>query len=587
MKRLVLIAAFAALDPLWMAVSSSGQGVPAQNASPRSPASPPAADKQVADAPAADTYSLLAWSELGMHCDDGKDYSIFSILPPYNVVHAQLIKIGEPPVPITTGVNITYQAMADATGSINTISSTKTNFWTYARKLFLARLRPDVGLAGYKVQSLTPNNMSFITSESFWEALGIPTVNYDDSGNFQPLPMAQIVGKSTAGTTLASTSVVLSVSDEISCNVCHASNSDPAAEPARGWVNDPDPWRDTKLNILRKHDDRFDISPYLAQLRANGYKYRRTLFATANGGTPVLCAACHSDNALGFPGLPGIGAEASDMHTLHGPQILQSNGLTLDQNSLISDANSCYICHPGQTTKCKRGAMNATLCSSCHGNLTYTGMASRNPWIIEPSCQMCHNTSQRFTTTFDTNGQWRQTTDTTFATNDNVPVTGANLFRFSKGHGGVFCSACHGSPHAEYPSLDANDNVAPIALQGYAAKITECSVCHTAGMAAGGLDGPHGLHVVGQKWVDAHPDYVEHHGYQACAYCHGSDYRGLPLSATKVARTFRVDDGNKSFAADHQFNCYDCHNGPNGGDSPKRKGMQQARAASSDGTVRR
>jgi hypothetical protein len=577
MKRLILASAFAALYPLWPVVSNSGQTAPSQNAPQQNPVSLLSADKKV-DAPTADTYSLLAWSELGMHCDDGKDYSIFAILPPYNVVHAQLIKIGEPPVPITSGVKVTYQAMADPTGSINTISSTKTNFWDYARKLFLARLRPDVGLAGYKVQSLTPNKMSFITSESFWEALGIPTVNYDDNDNFAPLPMARIVAKNAAGTVLAQTSVVLSVSDEISCNVCHASNSDPAAMPARGWVNDPDPWRDTKLNILLKHDDRFDITPYLAQLRANGYKYRNTLYATATRGTPVLCAACHSDNALGFAGLPGIGAEASDMHTLHGPQILQSNGLTLDQNSAISDANSCYLCHPGQTTKCKRGAMNATLCSSCHGDLTYTGMATRNPWIIEPACQMCHNTSQRFATAFDATGQWRQTTDRTFATNDNVPVPGANLYRFSTGHGGVFCSACHGSPHAEYPSLDANDNVAPIALQGYAAKITECSVCHTNGLTTNTLDGPHGIHAVGQGWVTEHHDYVDHHGSQACAYCHGADYRGLPLSATKVARTFRINDGQqRSFPADHQFSCYDCHNGP-GGDSPSGKGGEQVQA---------
>lgn len=77
------------------------------------------------------SYRLVAWSELGMHCMDGKDYSIFAVLPPYNVVHAQLLKMGEPPVPITTGVTITYEAVADANGSINTISSTKTNFWSY------------------------------------------------------------------------------------------------------------------------------------------------------------------------------------------------------------------------------------------------------------------------------------------------------------------------------------------------------------------------------------------------------------------------------------------------------------------------
>ena len=42
-------------------------------------------------------YKLVAWSELGMHCMDGKDYSVFAVLPPYNVVHAQLVKMGEPP----------------------------------------------------------------------------------------------------------------------------------------------------------------------------------------------------------------------------------------------------------------------------------------------------------------------------------------------------------------------------------------------------------------------------------------------------------------------------------------------------------
>ncbi len=149
--------------------------------------------------------------------------------------------------------------------------------------------------------------------------------------------------------------------------------------------------------------------------------------------------------------------------------------------------------------------MITQLCSSCHGNLTFAGNPSRQPWFIEPACQMCHNTSQRYLTAFDTNGQWRQTTDKTFATNDNVPIPGANLYRFSTGHGSVYCSACHGSPHAEYPSIAANDNVAPIKLQKYATKITECTVCHTNGLTTNGLGGPHGIHIVGQSWVTAHP----------------------------------------------------------------------------------
>ena len=81
-------------------------------------------------------YTLVAWSELGMHCIDGKDYSIFSVLPPYNIIHAQLLKRGEPPVAVTTGVTISYMATPDTTKSKNTISSTKTNFWTYVQVLF-------------------------------------------------------------------------------------------------------------------------------------------------------------------------------------------------------------------------------------------------------------------------------------------------------------------------------------------------------------------------------------------------------------------------------------------------------------------
>jgi hypothetical protein len=510
-------------------------------------------------------YSLVAWSELGMHCIDGKDYSIFSVLPPYNIIHAQLLKRGEPPVPVTSGVTITYQAVADATKSINTTSSTKTNFWTYVQTLFHGNPPPNTGLAGYKVQSTTPQKMAYNTTAAYWEGVGIPTVGYDDKGNFNPYPMAKLVARNSSGTVLATASIVLAVSDEMSCSTCHKSGTDPAAQPASGWANNSNPAKDTKLNILKKHDDRWNISGYLSQLKANGYTYQSTLYQTAIGGTPVLCAACHSDNALGLPGLAGIGAEASDMHTLHGPQILQSNGQTLDQNSKVDDNKSCYLCHPGPVTQCKRGAMNEVLCSSCHGTLTYAGNPARNPWLIEPSCQLCHQNSQRYTTAFDTGGSWRAVTDQTFATNQNVPMAGADLYRFSSGHGTVFCSACHGSPHAEYPTLQANDSVYPAKLQGYVAKITECSVCHTS-VPVTPNGGPHGVHTIGQAWVSGHHDYAQGH-LSACAYCHGADYRGTSLSVAKVARTFNVDDGRtKSFPAGHQFNCYDCHNGPNGGD---------------------
>ena len=552
MKRILLTTLILVI----LAISNGGPGRLSAD-----PAQAPDAnfDPQVAATP----YTLVAWSELGMHCIDGKDYSVFSVLPPYNVIHAQLYKKGEPPVPVTSGVTVTYQAMADSQKSINTISSTKSNFWTYVQVLFHTNPPPNTGIAGYKVQSRKPERMTFNTAENFWEAVGVPTFGYDDAGKFKPYPMAKIVAKDASGKVLATAKITIPVSDEMSCNTCHASGSDPAAQPAGGWVNNPDPLKDIKLNILKKHDDRWDISGYLPQLKANGYTYQSSLYQTAIGGTPILCAACHGDNALGAPGLPGIGAEASDMHTLHGPQILQSNGLTLDQNSKQGDLNSCYLCHPGRVTQCKRGAMSAVLCSECHGTLTYAGNPARNPWLVEPSCQLCHQASQRYGTAFDQNGNWRAVSDHTFATNPNVPVNGSDLYRFSSGHGGVFCSGCHGSPHGEFPTLQPNDNVYPKLLQGYVAKITECKVCHT-NVPVTDTGGPHGLHTLGQAWVGAHPDYAENN-HQPCAYCHGADYKGSPLSTAKVARKFSVEGGSKSFPAGHQFSCYDCHNGPNGG----------------------
>ena len=238
-----------------------------------------------------------------------------------------------------------------------------------------------------------------------------------------------------------------------------------------------------------------------------------------------------------------------------------ANNTSLDKAP--TDLTSCYLCHPGPVTQCKRGAMNTQRCSDCHGVTTHVGDVARNPWLVEPSCQMCHNAGLRYKTTFETTGKWRVPADTTFATNANVPVAGSDLYRFSTGHGKVFCSACHGSPHAEYPTLRPNDNVYSIGLQGHAGKIAECVVCHTSTPTTAN-GGPHGMHTIGQSWVSAHGDTADRNR-AACAYCHGADFRGTFLSATSMARTVKVEGGSKTLPAGHQVSCYDCHNGPNGG----------------------
>lgn len=506
-------------------------------------------------------YVVTAWSELGMHCIDGKDYSVFSVLPPYNTLHAQVIQRGDPPT-IVTGVKLTYQAIPDTTGSTNTSSAGKTNFWSYVRTLFLANVSPNIGLTGNPVQSNTPHPMTYNSALGAWEATAIPTLPYDDAGKWNPYPMVKVVATDSKGNVLASSTAVLAVSDEMTCSTCHASGSNTAAEPAAGWENNSDPAKDVKLNILKKHDDDWNISSYLPALQSAGYTYQSSLYQTAKSGTPILCAACHGSNALGAAGLPGIRPLTQDMHTMHSTVINPSTGTTLD--NATTQYASCYLCHPGPQTKCQRGAMNKTACYDCHGNLSTVGSANREGWLDLPSCQMCHNSGTRYTSTFVSPGVWRTTTDTTFATNPDKPSQGKSLYRFSVGHQGVYCSGCHGSQHAEYPSLQPNDNVYSTNLQGYAGKIVECTVCHvtTPSTATGG---PHGIHSIGQGWVSQHPQYASNGGYTKCAYCHGANYTGSPLSAVATTRTFTVgDNGTKTFATGHQISCYDCHNGPTG-----------------------
>ena len=514
---------------------------------------------------AAGDYTLLAWNNLGMHCYDGNDYSIFSILPPLNTVNAQLVNQATGDL-VTSGVTLTYQATADTRGSINSISSTKTNFWDYVQDLFGLAPAPDVGLLGYPMASNTPAPMAYSAEHNWFEAVGIPITDVDDTNTKNEYPMIQIVAKNTAGQVLATTKVVLPVSDELTCKGCHTSNTNGntaqnAARPATGWVFDPDPLKDWKKNILRLHDEKqAGNATYANALQAKGYP--NGLYSSASSGKPVLCVACHVSNAYqieaGFPtGMTGIPPLTQVIHGLHAGQVDPDTGMTLDN---INNRSSCYLCHPGSTTQCLRGAMSgaSTQCQSCHSKMSHVGSPNRSGWLDEPDCQSCHHDGRREATGVNSQGLPLAWSDTRFATNPNVPSAGFRLYRFSKGHGGLKCSACHGSTHAEYPSTEANDNVQSIAVQGYSGTVHECTACHD-NVPNTVTGGPHGMHPIGNQWVEDHHDVAESSTTRAdCAYCHGADFRGSPLSRVKVAKTFE----DHSYAAGDMVSCYDCHNGP-------------------------
>jgi hypothetical protein len=161
---------------------------------------------------------------------------------------------------------------------------------------------------------------------------------------------------------------------------------------------------------------------------------------------PVLCESCHGSPALGSTSPGSSGKYLSQaMHGFHA-----NKGAT------------CYDCHPGATTKCSRSARHTTAdgnCTTCHGsmaNVASTITAGRTPWLNEPGCVSCH-------------------------TGVAGVNTGTALFRNSLGHGNLYCSACHGSPHAMVPSLNVKDNYQELQYQGSTRpvkSIGSCGVCH-------------------------------------------------------------------------------------------------------------
>ncbi|MDD2906664.1 MAG: hypothetical protein PHC74_10200 [Sulfurimonas sp.] len=510
------------------------------------------------------SYTLLAWNDLGMHCFDGSDFSVFSILPPYNNLNAHLInKTGTSNKHVTSGVSLTYQALS-YDGHTNTISSTKTNFWDYLGALFPgATSVADVGLTGNQTPSATPQAMKYNATHQWFEADGIPIVNRDDNNATNYYPMVRVVAKDTAGTTLATADVVLPVSDEMDCAKCHGSNvTSNAAKPSAGWENDTNALRDYKYNILKLHDDKHTINANdLAAVQAKGYNYQATLYDTAKAGTPILCASCHSSNALGTTSVGSAKSLTASLHSKHA-NVLDTNGVELGSST---NRDACYSCHPGAATECLRGAMgsakdangNQTMqCQSCHGNMSDVGNSARTGWLDQPNCQVCHENGARHTSAL-VNGSLRQVVDTKFATNPNTPAPGKSLYRFSTGHGDLQCSSCHGSTHAIFPTSHAADNVYSENLQGHSGTVAECTSCHTT-MPSTTTGGPHGMHTVGQSWVSSHENVAENNAAQ-CTTCHGADYRGSVLSKTFSARTLNADGQTKNYAKGAVVGCYDCH----------------------------
>ncbi len=512
---------------------------------------------------AAANYTVLGWTEFGVNPME-RGYSVFAIYPPFVTIHAQVVDGSGVLVKSGSGIQVTYEALADPNASTNSTSTGKTDFWTYAKSLFGLTTGPDTGIYGAPMPGATRQPMQFEASLNRFTAKGVPFTPYDDQRNINYYPLLKISALDAAGNVLGSARLAILVSNEVECRSCHASGANSAARPATGYVNDPDPNRDFKLNILALHDSKNARNPvYSPMLATVGYS-TGGLLPTASGGTPVRCEVCHASNRLGTPGQAGVEALTTAMHGHHAGLIDPKTNDTLDN---ATDRAACYNCHPGAATHGLRGAMGHSVaadgsvqiqCQSCHGNLSALADPNRQGYVNLPNCQACHTTTApyRQTNAFVSGGKLRTTSDATFAT------TGNGLFSASVGHGGLQCSACHGSTHGEFPSGAGNENLRSQDAQGNSGVIADCTVCHKSGVTSSN-GGPHGLHTVGINWVSLHPDYAGR-GAATCATCHGPGFQGSVLSRASVNRSLNTSFGTITMFPGYQVSCYTCHLGSGG-----------------------
>jgi len=431
----VLLLAIAGPGILW---ASGGEGIVT--------APPPAADGTQPQA--AGEYVVLAWNDLGMHCYN-PNFQDIGVLPPWNTLWAQVIRVGDPPQVITTGISVTF-FFAD-----NTYSVVKSDFWDTspytpaqnAQLLFnLPEPLPDnIGLAGTGLSGEMELRGDHFVAE------GIPLTEFRDSDPTTPYPYQVatiVVHDATTGVELARTNPVAPVSTEMHCENCHYDFGPGNEDFGTGVI---------EQNILSQHDDE------------NMDEYPPGHEGPLMDRRPILCAECHASNALGAPGAPGVPSLSNAIHDKHKQEVTQ-------------DLAGCYQCHPGPQTQCLRDVMyteEGMDCVDCHGTMEQVSQ-NPEPWFNEPRCDndACHGSAYQ---------------------QDQA------LYRMSSEHGGVYCAACHDSPHAIAPSREANDAIKFIGWQGHNGPLDTCIVCHASWPAD---PGPHGMLAPDVLNFSFEPDYL-------------------------------------------------------------------------------
>jgi hypothetical protein len=294
------------------------------------------------------SYIVLAWSAEGMHFLNST-YNAEVLSVPYNTLRAQVIRRGDPPQVVTTGVTLTYSIVGNTSSYGKATTDTVRDFspfWDNSFGLFGVDLAHDTGLNLVDPDVHNGLTGAMLLKEGHFQADGIPVVPLNDALTWDPYQVAEVVVRdSSTGAELARTRATVETSDEINCTKCHGQTID-----------------DEEIgSVLQAHDDA-----------------EETTFVA--DGAPVLCASCHDSLAMGRTGSTAATETMSyAIHIFHYDQDI-----------------ACYDCHPGTTTLANRSTSHTSStgqCTTCHGSLTNLAATiadGRVPWATEPKCVDCH-----------------------------------------------------------------------------------------------------------------------------------------------------------------------------------------------------
>ena len=519
--------------------------------------------------------TVLAYEPSGMHLMD-KEYSVFALSPPSSDLKAQVVlrdDQGNPSLATDADVDVTYDAVADADGSINSTSystgSDKTDFWVHADNLFGIGLESGEGLYGFFMpddNTAGPGEqaMEFDSGMNMFTADGIPITPIDDAQSVNPYPLMRVSAKEKdSEDAIGTLDTVVAVSTDSHCSVCHSNIGIASDDESITWSVMDDTEIQSKENILILHDAREGTSLFAAQ--------------------PVLCSECHYSRPLDTAGAGPTGDQAGNpdlskaMHDYHA-DLMEGDAPVFPPDGTVNQ--NCLLCHPGEQNRFHRGVhQNGGMdCLDCHGTVAAVG-GDRAPYVDMPLCQSCHtgDAVSRLTGADLVPAQsgirlWQayrigdETATPIVATNKRFAEEDGKLYSESKGHGGVACGSCHGSAHATWFIWEtdefANDKVAATQLQDHPGPILECTACHGEGSLQATIGGPHGIHNIGdQNFVDNHAEFFNTDP-DNCRACHGTDLTGTRYAMIQADRSFTVDGAQKSYSRGEFVGCGKCHSIP-------------------------